>query len=345
MKILLIGGTGNISTEVTKRCAANGWDVTLINRGNARERLPETVNTRFIQADINDEAKITALLKDEQFDVTANFINFLPEQAERDIRLFTGKTKQYIFISTASAYQKPLSHYVITESTPLSNPHWAYSRNKIACETVLMDAYRHDGFPVTIVRPSHTYDITALPVGLHGVNGSWQVIKRMREGKPILVQGDGSSLWTLTHSRDFAVGFTGLMGNIHAIGEAVHITSDESVTWNQVYIAIGNALGIEPVLAHVSSDFIAACDGYFEGPLLGDKAATVVFDNSKLKRLVPGFCAAIRYDTGIRWSIDYYLNHPEKQKDDPAFDYFTEAVLNAQTMAKEQVIRAMRERS
>ncbi|MDR1664467.1 MAG: SDR family oxidoreductase [Clostridiales bacterium] len=336
MKILFIGGTGVISTEITKRCIALGWDVTLLNRGRQSGRLPEGVKARNWNADINDESAVRSLLEGETFDVVANFINFTPGQAERDVRLFSGKTKQYIFISSASAYQKPLSDYLIRESTPLANPYWEYSREKIACENILTDAYRKHGFPFTVVRPSHTYDIYSLPVGLHGEKGAWQVIKRMMDGKPVLVQGDGSSLWTVTHSRDFAKGFTGLMGNLHAIGEAVHITSDESLTWNQIYASIGGALNVEPKLYHVSSDFLCACEPSFTGPLHGDKSVSVVFDNSKLKRLVPGFAAEIRFDQGARWSVEYFLSHPEAQKEDPVFDAFTESVIAAQ---KEAVAR------
>jgi nucleoside-diphosphate-sugar epimerase len=341
MKILFIGGTGVISTEITKRCAASGWDVTLLNRGQKNGRLPEGLNIKNVHLNIQDEPAVAEWLKDKYFDAVANFINFVPADAERDVRLFTGKTNQYIFISSASAYQKPLSHYIITESTPLSNPYWEYSRNKIACEEIYMDAYRNAGFPITVVRPSHTYDIYSLPVGLHGANGAWQVIKRIQMGKRIIVQGDGSSLWTLTHSQDFARGFCGLIGNIHAIGETVNITSDETLTWNQIYAAIGRALGVEPKLYPVSSDFLCACEPSFAGPLLGDKSVSVVFDNRKLKRLVPGFNAKIRFDTGVRWSLEYMLSHPEARKDDPAFDIFTEKVIYAVETAKENFLREL----
>ena len=329
MTILLIGGTGTISTEITKRCAALGWDVALLNRGKQNGRLPDDIRVRFLQADINDESSAAALLKDLHFDVVANFINYTPAQVERDIRLFKGKTGQYIFISSASAYQKPPAHYYITESTPLVNPYWEYSRQKIACEDVLIKAYRENAFPITIVRPSHTYDVFSLPVGLHGANGSWQVIRRILEKRPILVQGDGSSLWTLTHSRDFAKGFTGLMGNIHAIGEAVHITSDESLTWNQIYMAIGNALGVEPILHHVATDYICKRDPSYIGPLLGDKAVTVVFDNSKIKRLVPEFICTTRFEQGARESIEWMETHPEAQNADPDFDAWCDRVIKA----------------
>jgi len=338
MKILFIGGTGTISTEATKRCASLGWDVTLLNRGRQSERLPDGLKINFIQADVNDEAGVASQIKNLTFDAVANFINFVPEQAERDVRLFSGRTNQYIFVSSASVYQKPLSNYKITEGTPLSNPYWEYSRNKIACEEVFMKAYRENGFPVTIVRPSHTYDIYSTPVGLHGANGSWQVVKRMLEGKKILVHGDGNSLWTMTHSRDFAKGFVGLVGNVRALGEAFHITSDESLTWNQIYKAYGNALGVEPKLYHAATDFICAFGPEFSGGLYGDKANTVVFDNSKIKAHVPGYRADIRFDIGIRESLKYFLGRPDKQKEDPAFDQFTESVIKKLEEAKKSFL-------
>jgi len=342
MKALFIGGTGTISTDITKLCVEKGWDITLLNRGKQNSRLPEDFLVTQWAMDINDEDAVKARMEGQHFDVIANFINFSVEQIERDIRLFGGKTNQYIFISSASAYQKPLSHFCITESTPLANPHWAYSRAKIECEECLMAEYRQKGFPITIVRPSHTYDNYKIPLGIHGGRGSWSTIKRMMDGKQIIVPGDGSTLWTLTHSRDFAKGFAGLMGNIHAIGEAVHITSDESLTWNQIYHAVGNAFGVTPKLVHVSTDFIVTCDPSFDGPLNGDKSVTVVFDNSKIKRLVPGFVAEIRFDQGVRMSAEYLLSHPEAQVDDPDFDRFTDAIISAQEAAVEQVRQALK---
>jgi len=341
MKVLLIGGTGTISTDVTKLCVEKGWDITLINRGNRSSRLPDGMSVSQWVLDMNDEDAVRAKLDGAYFDVVANFINFKVDQVERDIRLFSGKTDQYIFVSTASVYQKPRSHYVVTESTPLSNPYWVYSREKIVCEERLMAEYRQNGFPITIVRPSHTYDQYKIPVSIHGGKGSWATLKRILEGKPVLVPGDGTSLWPLTHSKDFAKGFEGLMGNIQAMGESFHITTDEALTWNQIYKAIGRALGAEPKLAHVASDFIVACDPSYEGTLIGDKALSVVFDNSKLKRIVPDFTATIRFDQGARMAVEYYLNNPEAQVEDPEFERFTEAVIKAQEMAVEQVRKAL----
>ena len=264
------------------------------------------------------------------FDCVGEFIGFVPEQVQRDFRLFSGRTKQYIYISSASAYQKPLSDYRITESTPLSNPHWQYSRDKTACEEYLMQQYRENGFPVTIVRPSHTYDERSVPLGVHGDNGSWQVLRRMLDGKPVIIHGDGSSLWTITHSSDFAKGYVGLIGNIHAIGQAFHITSDESVTWDQIYSIIADALGVRLNARHISSEFLHAIGPYdFEGTLTGDKANTVVFDNSKLKRAVPGFTASVRADQGIRNTVGYVLAHPECQREDPDFDSWCDRVIAA----------------
>ncbi len=327
MKALFIGGTGTISTAVSHSLAAQGWELYLLNRGNSTNRVP--AGAKVIKADINDEPGVAALIKDMAFDVVADFIAFVPSQVERDIRLFSGKTKQYIFISSASAYQKPLSHYRITESTPLSNPYWEYSRNKIACEKLLISEYRKTGFPVTIVRPSHTYDERSIPLAVHGNNGSWQVAKRMLENKPVIIHGDGTSLWTLTHNSDFAKGFTGLMGNAHAIGEAVNITSDESLTWNQIYEIIASALGVKLKVVHISSDYLAASSSSYDftGSLIGDKANTVVFDNSKLKRLVPGFNATVRFDQGIRFILDSVLSQAELQKADPEFDLWCDNVI------------------
>ncbi|WP_438445022.1 SDR family oxidoreductase [Gorillibacterium sp. sgz5001074] len=328
MKVLFIGGTGTISSAITRQLAESGTELVLVNRGNRSGSLP--ANVTVLQADINDEGRVAELLEGMEFDVVADFIAFHPAQLERDYRLFKGKTKQFIFVSSASAYQKPLSDYRITEGTPLANPYWEYSRNKIACEEYLMKQYRETGFPVTIVRPSHTYDERSIPLGVHGRNGTWQVAKRMLENKPVLIHGDGTSLWTLTHNSDFARGFIGLMGNLHALGEAVNITSDESVTWNQIYETIARALGVPLQAVHVSSSFLAACSKEdYRGGLLGDKANTVVFDNAKLKRLVPGFTATVRVDQGIRQTVEYILAHPEYQRVDEEFDQWCDKVIRA----------------
>lgn len=328
MKALFIGGTGTISSAITKLLSEQGCELYLLNRGNRNEDFPANVN--ILQADINDEDYVSQLIQNLNFDVVADFIAFHPAQLERDYRLFQGKTKQFMFISSASAYQKPLSDYRITESTPLSNPYWEYSRNKIACEEYLMKQYRENGFPITIVRPSHTYDERSIPLGVHGKNGSWQVARRMLDNKPVIIHGDGTSLWTMTHNSDFAKGFIGLMGNIHAIGESVNITSDETLTWNQIYTAIADALGVELHAVHVSSEFLAICSTEdYRGGLIGDKANSVVFDNSKLKRLVPDFVATTRFDQGIKQTVKYILEHPEYQKEDKEFDMWCDKVILA----------------
>ena len=335
MKILLIGGTGTISSAITRQLAAEGHDLWLLNRGNRRDEVPEGV-TQVI-ADINDEAIVLKLIDGQLFDAVCEFIGFVPEQVERDIRLFKGRTRQYVYISSASAYNKPVRSHVITEGTALANPYWQYSRNKIACERILMDAYRNESFPVTIVRPSHTYCERGIPLSVHGTKGSWQVVKRMMEGKPVIVQGDGSSLWTLTWNEDFARGFIGLLGNPKAIGEAYQIMSDESITWNQVYHCVANALDVKFKPYYVSSEFLAAVapKSYdFTGNLLGDKSATVVFDCSKLKRAVPGFCATMRFDQGVRHCVDYLMKHPELQVEDPEFDAWCDRVIEAQETAR-----------
>lgn len=337
MKALLIGGTGIISQAISRLLDKQGWDLYLLNRGNRTDE-GEYKNTTFLNCDIQDEEKAREILGDKTFDVVADFIAFVPSQLERDYRLFKGRTKQFIFISSASAYQKPLSDYRVNEGTPLSNPYWEYSRNKIACEEYLMKRCREDGFPVTIVRPSHTYDERYIPLGVHGAKGSWQVVKRMMEGKPVIIHGDGTSLWTMTHNSDFTKGFVGLMGNLHAIGESVQITSDETLTWNQIYQSIADALGVKLNAVYASSSFLDACSHQdFRGSLIGDKANSVVFDNSKLKRLVPDFVAATRFDQGIRKTVAYILKHPEFQIPDPEFDDWCDRVIKALHHAVKEV--------
>ena len=336
-KALFIGGTGTISAAIVRRLVSElGWQVWLLNRGNRPDAVPEGAHS--IVADINDETAVLNKLGDMTFDCVCEFIGFTPDQVQRDYRLFKGRTRQYLYISSASAYHKPAASYVITEGTTLANPYWQYSRDKIACEDFLMRKYREEGFPVTIVRPSHTYDERSVPLGVHGKKGSWQVIKRMLEGKPVIIQGDGTSLWTMTFNTDFAIGYTGLMGNRHAIGEAFQITGDETLTWNQIYATIADALGVELKAYHVASDFLAAVGdkyGYdFEGSLIGDKSVSVVFDNRKLKRAVPDMRTEVRFDQGVRIALDYVLSHPERQIPDPEFDAWCDRVIEAQERAK-----------
>ncbi|HQL04874.1 MAG TPA: SDR family oxidoreductase [Treponemataceae bacterium] len=336
MKALFIGGTGTISTAITRLLASKGHEIYLLNRGSRSSEVPDGVTV--LKCDVSDEQALTDAVKDMEFDVVSDFIAFVPSQLERDYRVFKGKTKQFMFISSASAYQKPLSNYQINEGTPLANPFWEYSRNKIACEDFLMEKYREEGFPVTIVRPSHTYDERSVPLGVHGRNGSWQVVKRIIEGKPVIIHGDGTSLWTMTHNSDFAKAYVGLMDNVHALGEAVQITSDEVLTWNQIYESIARAVGKPLNAVHVSSEFLAACSDYdFTGSLTGDKANSVVFDNTKLKRLVPGFCAEIRFDQGVKETIEYIMQHPVLQQKDPEFDQWCDTVISVLEEAQKTI--------
>jgi nucleoside-diphosphate-sugar epimerase len=335
MKALFIGGTGTISKSISIKLVADGWDLTLLNRGIRSENIPGAWQ---IIGDITDEATVAEALRGKSYDVVVDFIAFVPDHINRDIRLFRDKARQFIFISSASAYQKPLSNTVITESTPLCNPYWRYSQDKIACEDLLTAEYRKSGFPITIVRPSHTYDDMHLPLAIHGRKGTWQVIRRMMDGKPVPLSGDGTSLWTVTHAEDFARGFIGLMANPHALGEAVHITTDEITSWNQIYTAVANALGVPFIPCYCPASVLAESKVYdFYGPLLGDKSVSVIFDNSKIKRLVPGFQCGIRFDQGARTVVDYLLSHKEMQVADEEFDHFCDSLVSAMSVAKESI--------
>lgn len=335
MRILIIGGTGTISSAITRQLAASGHDLWLLNRGNRKNEVPTGV--KQIICDINDEAEVLRQIGDTMFDAVCEFIGFLPSQVKRDIRLFKGRTRQYVYISSASAYNKPARSHIITEGTTLANPYWQYSRDKIACEELLMKEYRENGFPATIIRPSHTYCERSVPVSVHGLKGSWQVLKRMIDGKPVIVNGDGSSLWTLTWNEDFAKGFIGLLGNPKAVGEAFQIMSDEQLTWNQIYQCIANALGTEFKPYYVASDFLATVapkEYDFTGNLLGDKSVTVVFDCTKLKRAVPGFQATTRFDEGVRRCVAYLMSHPELQIEEPEFDAWCDRVIDTLEQVK-----------
>lgn len=308
MKVLFIGGTGFISTAVSKLTVEKGFELFHLNRGTRRVEL-EGVTT--IHADIDDIDRVKQILKDHSFDVVVNWIVFTPEQMQRDIELFSGKVKQYIFISSASCYQKPPKNPVITEKTPLENPYWDYSQHKIACENILLKAFREHQFPGTIVRPSFTYD-KYIPVAVGGF-GCFTFAKRILQGKPIISHGDGTSLWTNTHAEDFAKGFIGLLGNERAIGEDFHITSDELLTWDQIYTSVANALGKEISLVHIPSDMICKIEPSLIGPLFGDKSWSAIFDNNKIKKIVPDFKASIPFFEGIQRTIDWY-NEDEKRK-------------------------------
>jgi nucleoside-diphosphate-sugar epimerase len=327
MKVLFIGGTGNISLAVTQLAAARGIELTLLRRGQRTAEVPEGVRT--IVADISDETAVNTELGDRHFDAVVDWIAFTPDQIERDIRLFRGRCDQFVFISSASAYQRPVGDYLITESTPLANPFWQYSRDKIACEKRLMVAYRDEGFPITIVRPSLTYGNTQIVLAVNSWQRSFTAIDRMRKGKKVIVPGDGSSLWCITHNSDFAKGFVGLLGHRHAIGHAFHITSDEVMTWDQFYRITAEAAGVEARIVHIASDFLGACDPGEIGSLTGDKASSVVFDNTKIKRFVPDYCATVPFAQGIQRTIDWFDADPARrvidQEANAAWDKTVEA--------------------
>ncbi len=301
MKVLFIGGTGNISAVVSRLCLERGIDLYLLNRGINKVKIE---GAKTITGDIYQPQKLSRVLQNQKWDVVVNWIAFNAKDIEKDISLFRGKTNQYIFISSASAYQKPLQYPIVTESTPLINPFWDYSRDKISCEEKLNAAYREDGFPMTIVRPSLTYD-TVIPVAIGGWK-EYTIIDRMKKGKKIIVHGDGTSLWTVTHAKDFAKGFVGLLGHQQAIGQAFHITSDEILTWNQIYQAVAEAAGAEANIVHISSDFICKIEPSLTGSLVGDKSESVIFDNSKIKKFVPGFVATIPLKTGIKQTLKWF---------------------------------------
>ncbi len=313
MKVLFIGGTGKISSACSALAVERGIDLYFLNRGQTDRPVPAGVTV--LTGDIRDPESARAALGDHHFDAVVNWIVFTPDQIESDLALFRGRTGQYVFISSASAYQTPPAHLPVTESTPLDNPYWLYSQNKIACEERLMRAYREEKFPITIVRPSHTYDRTMLPF-----QGGYTHIHRMRQGKPVIVHGDGTSLWTLTHHRDFAKGFVPLLGNSHAIGDSFHITSDEVLNWNQIAEILADAAGVEAQIVHMASDYINAWDARWGAGLLGDKAASMVFDNTKIKRLVPDFACTIPFSHGAREVLAWFDADPARQVVDEALD-------------------------
>ncbi len=307
MKVLFIGGTGNISSACSRLAVKQGIDLYLLNRGSSKNAI-EGATT--ITGDITKPKELAGKLDGHHWDVVVNWIAFTPDQVQQDIDLFGGKTDQYIFVSSASAYQKPPSHPVITESTPLYNPFWQYSRDKIACEELLMAAYREKDFPVTIVRPSHTYE-TVIPVAIGGWT-EYTIVDRMKKGKPVIIHGDGTSLWTVTHSRDFAKGFNGLLGHQQAIGHAFHITSDEILTWNQIYQAVADAAGTELRAVHIPTEFISRIIPGEKDGLWGDKAHSVIFDNSKIRRFVPDYRDTIPFKKGINETLQWFEAEPDR---------------------------------
>jgi len=317
LRILVLGGTGVISTAVVRRAAELGHQVTVLNRGRNRagaiHEPPQGV--RSLVADLRDPSSVLAAIGTEEFDVVASFLAFVPDHVRQDLELFAGRSGQYVFISSASAYQTPPARLPVIESTPLRNPFWQYSRDKIACEDLLVARYRETGLPITIVRPSHTYDATLVPF-----DGGWTVVDRMRRGLPVVVPGDGTSLWTLTHTRDVARAFVGLLGDPRTFGQAFHITADQAMPWNEIYLTLGRAAGVEPTLVHVPSERIAALEPDLGAGLLGDKAHSMVFDNSLVRSIVPGWHATTPFVQGAREIVEWHDADPSRREVDARMD-------------------------
>jgi len=335
VKVLFVGGTGIISRACAELALARGMDVTLLNRGG-RDLV---AGARSIQGDIHDPA-IAGLIGEQRWDAVVDFIVFKAGEVAQRQALFAGRTDQYLFISSASVYQKPTSHYLITESTPLVNPYWEYARDKISCEDALLHAHRESGFPITIVRPSYTYDCTLVPLAVNAWGKTFTVVDRMRRGLPVIVPGDGLTLWTMTHSSDFARGLVGLIGHRAALGHAFHITSDEVLTWNQIYAAVADAAGVSaPKLVHLATEFIATGVPDAAGSLLGDKANCAVFDNSKIKRFVPDYLASTRFADGIRQTIAWFDEEPARRLIDEQANARWDALLLANELGLEAARR------
>jgi nucleoside-diphosphate-sugar epimerase len=325
MRVLFIGGTGIISSAVSKLAVEKGIDLYLFNRGQHSEFVPK--GAKIIKGDIRDKKSVAEALKGRSFDVVVDWVAYVPKDVEADIKIFKGNVGQYIFISSASAYQKPPTHWLITESTPLANPFWQYSRDKIACEERLLAEYSSTGFPVTIVRPSHTYGPTVIPAAINSWIKPWTIVDRMRKGKKIIIHGDGTSLWTMTHNTDFAKGFVGLIGNTQAIGHAFHITSDEVLTWNRIHEVTANAAGVKLKAVYIPSDFIAKINPDIAGTLLGDKSWCAVFDNSKIKRFVPDFAATVPFAQGVKRSIEWFESDKSRCVVDDEYSRFMDRVI------------------
>jgi len=333
MKILFIGGTGIISSACSELALARGHELFLLNR-SASTKLPLPEGATVLQADVHgEEARLAKLLADHRFDAVVDYIAYTVDDIERDLHLFRGKTDQFLFISSASVYQKPVKNYIITERTPLENPYWEYSRNKIACEDRLLVAYLEEGFPVTIIRPSHTYGLTQIPLGVSSWLHPWTVVDRMKRGQKVIVPGDGTSLWVLTWNADFAKGLVGLLGNEKAIGEAFQITSDEVLSWDQIYLEVYQALGLEPNVVHIASDLIAAYDHPSFGSLVGDKSNSVVFDNSKIKRFVHDYSCQVNWAQGLRRSLAWFEAHPEFQSIDHEMNSVWDQIITSYALA------------
>jgi nucleoside-diphosphate-sugar epimerase len=329
MKVLFVGGTGIISSGCAQLALARGIELFILRRGQSH-KLDVPSGAAALGGDLrNDPDGVARLLHDHRFDAVVDWVAFTPDHIEQDLRVFGGRTRQLVFISSASAYQKPPSHYLVREDTPLVNPRWQYSRDKIACEDRLMRAFRHDGFPVTVVRPSLTYGLSQIPLVLGSWQHPWTMIDRMRRGLPVIVPGDGTSLWTVTWNGDFAKGLVGLLGRELAVGHAFHITSDEVLTWDAIYTEAAHAAGVEPRIVHMASDWLAARHPPFEGTLLGDKAHSAVFDNSKIKRFVPDFTCAVPWADGVRRSLAWFEEDPARRTIDEAHNAVLDGLVAA----------------
>lgn len=326
LNVLFIGGTGTISSACVQRAVERGMQLCLLNRGQSRRSVPPGVE--ILRGDIRNKDAVQKALGSRMFDAVVDWIAFTPDHIEMDLELFRGRTSQYVFISSASVYQTPPASLPVTESTPLRNPFWAYSRAKIACEDRLIKAYREENFPITIVRPSHTYDRTLFPM-----HGQYTILHRMRAGKKVIVHGDGASLWTLTHHRDFAKGFVGLLGLPQAIGETFHITSDEVLTWNQIFEIVAHAAGVQPRIVHIPSEFIAAFDPDWGASLLGDKTHSMIFDNTKIKRFVPDYVATIPFARGAEEVVNWFDANPAKKVVNEETDRLIDKIIAAYELA------------
>jgi nucleoside-diphosphate-sugar epimerase len=339
MKVLFIGGTGLISSASTRLAVERGIDLFILNRGSDPDRARGATT---IRVDVHDEAAAERALAGQRFDSVVDWVAFTPEDVERDIRLFAGRTDQFIFLSSASAYLKPLGDWIIREDTPLANPFWDYSQNKIACEEILMRAYRDGGFPATIVRPSLTYGDTQIPLCVNSWELPYTAVARMRAGKPVIVPGDGTSLWTITHNSDFAVGFVGLLGRQAAIGHAFNIMSDEVLTWDQIYRQTAAAAGVEARIVHIASDFITACLPDMTGSLTGDKSGSAVFDTTKIKRFVPEFRAVTPFAEGIERTIAWFDADSTRRKVDTKMDADWDRLLSAYARGLADAVQVFR---
>lgn len=324
MRVLFIGGTGIISSACSTAALKQGIDLYLLCRGESPRAV--AAGAKVLKGDIRNPDSVKRALGDLTFDSVSDFISFTPDHIQNAIQLFNGRTEQYVFISSASAYKKPVDNWPLTESTPLYNPHWQYSRDKIACEDALLSAFRNHGFPAVIVRPSHTYDKTLLPFDPY--RAGYTVLSRILQNKPVVVHGDGSSLWVLTHHTDFARGFVGLLGNPKTIGEAFHITSDEVLTWNEIYKAVARAAGRTAKLVHVPSERIAQHHPAWGAGLLGDKTHSVIFDNTKIKRFVPGFVATVPFSRGAEEIVRFYAENPDFEPLDSEVDQLMDRLVD-----------------